>query len=32
VSVAWAATLLVLAALVVSAAASFLRNLQTGFL
>jgi hypothetical protein len=32
VSVAWAATLLVLAALVVSAAASFLRNLQTGLL
>ena len=31
-SVAWAATLLVLAALVVSAAASFLRNLQTGLL
>src|SRR4029079_2365787 len=30
VSVAWAATLLVLAALVVCAAASFFRNLQTG--
>ena len=29
-SVAWAATLLVLAALVVCAAASFFRNLQTG--
>jgi hypothetical protein len=32
VSIAWAATLLVLAALVVSAAASFLCNLQTGLL
>jgi hypothetical protein len=32
VSVAWAATLLVLAALVVCAAASFFRNLQTGLL
>jgi hypothetical protein len=32
VSIAWAATLLVLAALVVAAAASFLRNLQTGLL
>jgi hypothetical protein len=32
VSVAWAATLLVLAALVVSAAASFFRSLQTGLL
>jgi O-antigen ligase len=32
VTVAWAATLLVLAALVVFAAASFFRNLQTGLL
>jgi hypothetical protein len=32
VSVAWAATLLVLAALVVFAAATFFRNLQTGLL
>jgi hypothetical protein len=32
VSIAWAATLLVLAALVVSAAASFFRSLQTGLL
>jgi hypothetical protein len=32
VTVAWAATLLVLAALVVSAAASFFRSLQTGLL
>jgi hypothetical protein len=32
VSVAWAATFLVLAALVVFAAASFFRNLQTGLL
>ena len=31
-SIAWAATLLVLAALVVFAAASFFRNLQTGLL
>ena len=31
-TVAWAATLLVLAALVVFAAASFFRNLQTGLL
>lgn len=31
-SVAWAATFLVLAALVVCAAASFFRNLQTGLL
>jgi Na+-transporting methylmalonyl-CoA/oxaloacetate decarboxylase gamma subunit len=32
VSIAWAATLLVLAALVVSAAASFFHSLQTGLL
>jgi hypothetical protein len=32
VSIAWAATLLVLAAVIVSAAASFFRNLQTGLL
>jgi inner membrane protein involved in colicin E2 resistance len=32
VSIAWAATLLVLAALVVCAAASFFRNVQTGLL